>query len=714
MDQILLSISMLASNRKDTVRRCLNSLKPIMEQIPSELILVDTSTDPEVPPILAEYTDKIIKFQWCNDFSKARNVGLEAAKGEWFLYIDDDEWFVEIDELISFFKSGEYKKYGCANYIQRNFHDLDLVNYSDIWVSRMIQLDKDTHFRSKIHEYLYPVRGNCKMLKLVANHTGYIAVTEEDRMKRYNRNSVLLLEMIEEEPERLRWRVQLAQEYWSVQKWDKLLDFCMENLEYTKNLKNEDDCRDIGTFYAGAMESMVFFKKYKEAKALADQVFCDQRISELCQAYIRLRLATIALREENWLEAQAQAQTYLEIERELKKREVRYANQKGALIVDETFETVPNKRTYSILIACGLKKKDTSWLKKYLSALEWNQKVIYVFMDLVPILIEAMATLPYEEIFVEALQYLWNNAEIRNNLFVMIQSWEIKDKTAFRRLLYVVAKLEGQHWYLWYAKILVAGLDHEYEGLEEKFTGYFQNTPDIFATPENITEIAKKAGISIEREYMKIPFERWNQHLRQYIAKVGKQDLLLLERDFLVFKTENIRFDYLFLRCAEAKVLYSKLDQDYEKKEAALREFAEASISFIEKYYKKDIIKYYPELLPAHGQAALMIREALQLKEENPKAMLEKICQVVEIYETFADAVKSFVVAYGDEQDRIQKVRKEELKKLERQVMEEIKNCIDRKDYEQAIQIVNQLKKMKPNNLELVQLSLEIRLAMLE
>ena len=84
MDQILLSISMLASNRKDTVRRCLNSLKPIMEQIPSELILVDTSTDPEVPPILAEYTDKIIKFQWCNDFSKARNVGLEAAKGEWF------------------------------------------------------------------------------------------------------------------------------------------------------------------------------------------------------------------------------------------------------------------------------------------------------------------------------------------------------------------------------------------------------------------------------------------------------------------------------------------------------------------------------------------------------------------------------------------------------------------------------------------------------
>ena len=74
MQQILLSISMLASNRKDTIRRALDSLKPIMEQIPCELILVDTSTDPEVPPILQEYTDKIIKFKWINDFSAARNM----------------------------------------------------------------------------------------------------------------------------------------------------------------------------------------------------------------------------------------------------------------------------------------------------------------------------------------------------------------------------------------------------------------------------------------------------------------------------------------------------------------------------------------------------------------------------------------------------------------------------------------------------------------
>ena len=33
------------------------------------------------------------EFKWCDDFAKARNAGLEKCTGEWFMYIDDDEWF---------------------------------------------------------------------------------------------------------------------------------------------------------------------------------------------------------------------------------------------------------------------------------------------------------------------------------------------------------------------------------------------------------------------------------------------------------------------------------------------------------------------------------------------------------------------------------------------------------------------------------------------
>ena len=89
--KVVLSISLLASNRKDSIRKCLDSLNPLLKEVSSELIIVDTGCDEEQHNLLLEYADKVICFEWCNDFSKARNVGLKQAKGEWFLYIDDDE-----------------------------------------------------------------------------------------------------------------------------------------------------------------------------------------------------------------------------------------------------------------------------------------------------------------------------------------------------------------------------------------------------------------------------------------------------------------------------------------------------------------------------------------------------------------------------------------------------------------------------------------------
>ena len=42
---------------------------------------------------------RVVQFTWCDDFSKARNAGLEKARGQWFLYLDDDEWFIDTKEI---------------------------------------------------------------------------------------------------------------------------------------------------------------------------------------------------------------------------------------------------------------------------------------------------------------------------------------------------------------------------------------------------------------------------------------------------------------------------------------------------------------------------------------------------------------------------------------------------------------------------------------
>ena len=56
---IQLSISLLASDCPAALERCLNSLKPLMMQVPCELIVVMTGTDKKIREIASNYTEQI-------------------------------------------------------------------------------------------------------------------------------------------------------------------------------------------------------------------------------------------------------------------------------------------------------------------------------------------------------------------------------------------------------------------------------------------------------------------------------------------------------------------------------------------------------------------------------------------------------------------------------------------------------------------------------
>lgn len=710
----VLSISLLISNRMDTLRKCLDSLKPIMEQIPCELILTDTSKNPEIHQILLEYTDKVLEFDWCNDFAKARNVGLEIAKGEWFLFVDDDEWFVDIDELVQFFRSGEYRSYGCANYIQRNFYDVKLVNYSDSWVSRMIRLNKDTHFRSKIHEYLYPAPGKCKYLHSIVHHTGYIFVTDENKRKHFERNSVLLFDMIKEEPERMRWRVQLAQEYRSVKEWDDMYQFCEECLEITAHLDNKYDNYDIGTFYAGAMEALISLKRYEEGIAVGERALQDHRNSELCLAYIYGCYSVIYFRMGDYERAEDSVRKYFRLGKKLRKNPKLLEEQQGALLVGEALDQIPMRRSYAILICIGLKRNDTSVLKRHLKDLDWDQKVVYAFDGVVPVLAEAFAAMPCEPIFVETAQLIWNNRELQKELFIHVQKLEAEDQAGFQKILRILAQLTGDHWYLWYSRVLAADWDHNPEHLQEDLEGLFANVSNVFLMPENIIKIAKKYGISVENLYLATPFERWKDNLRDYIANAGFDDILRKKTEMWSLRTrDNIRYDYLLVQVAQLKALFSVAERDYETKRASLKEFAEMTEQFHRVYYQADIVDECPELLPEYAQAALYIAKAFSLEASEPKAALETYKLAVDVYPSFADAIKSYMRAFGEEQRRRERAAKDEMRELQTKIKAEVYRFMELKQYEAALEILTQLKQLKPNDLELAELSLRIRLAML-
>ena len=204
--KILLSISMLVSGREE-MQKSLDSLRVFKENIPCEIILVDTGCDKEQRQMAEKYADKIVNFTWCDDFAAARNAGLKLAEGEWFLYLDDDEWFENPQQIIEFFKSGEYMEYNSARYVVRNYHNMQGTIYDDAVVARMVKRKPETKFYGKIHEYIEPYQLPLKDFTDYVHHYGYVYQNEEDKKKHARRNIKPLQEMRKAEPENWRWSI---------------------------------------------------------------------------------------------------------------------------------------------------------------------------------------------------------------------------------------------------------------------------------------------------------------------------------------------------------------------------------------------------------------------------------------------------------------------------------------------------------------------------
>lgn len=413
MKDIVLSIGLLVSNRRDTITRCLESLRTIRDELSCELIILDTGCDADVRGVLNKYGDIIEDFVWCNDFSAARNVCLSHASGEWFLYLDDDEWFIEVNELIDFFSSGEYRKFASASYIQRNYLDMQGSQYTDTRVGRMAKITPELQFRSKIHEYLAPIFGRNKNLCATVEHYGYVYETEEAKRAHFERNSTLLEQMIDEEPLELRWRLQLLQEYRTMDDYAVMEELGRAGIEMIAN-SNEDIWTEtevqiyIGSFYAAEILACMGKGEYLRADGLCLTAQADTRNTRLCHAFLKEMLAkanfyiglqggTSEVPSEEWfLRSQQYALEYLEALTYYENSKEELYQLQIAPFVGECFDLVKVKEIYSILICDGLKLKSASNLKKYVEKLHWNEPHVYVFEEIADTLIEAMNAFDFE------------------------------------------------------------------------------------------------------------------------------------------------------------------------------------------------------------------------------------------------------------------------------------------------------------------------------
>ena len=200
-----------------------------------------------------------------------------------------------------------------------------------------------------------------------------------------------------------------------------------------------------------------------------------------------------------------------------------------------------------------------------------------------------------------------------------------------------------------------------------------------------------------------------------YLSNADYTHVILKKLEFEKMRTrQNIRYDYFDTRMAEVVVLCSVRESKFIDRRQALQFFSEKASSFLRKYYTQEVIQEELELLPEYGQIAFRIEEALALESTDMKRALEIYREVVLVNPEWADVMKSYMNALGEEVIRKEEAAREEMKRLEQGVLEEIYKLIQMKEYESALAVLRQLKQLKPNDLKLAELTLRIRLAMLE
>ncbi|MEL4024101.1 glycosyltransferase family 2 protein [Lysinibacillus endophyticus] len=168
-----ISLAMIVKNEGKYIERCLNSVKELVD----EIVIVDTgSTDNTISRIKQFPNIKLFEFEWCDDFSIARNYSIEKTTGDYILVLDADE-YVEVgtrDELEKVMRRSAIGRI----LIESRFRKENQVHIAKSHISRFFE--RNTRYVGAIHEQLDSNKIRIDM-SMKVKHDGYFEVNKSER-----------------------------------------------------------------------------------------------------------------------------------------------------------------------------------------------------------------------------------------------------------------------------------------------------------------------------------------------------------------------------------------------------------------------------------------------------------------------------------------------------------------------------------------------------
>ena len=207
-----LSLCMIVKDEEKNIEKALGWAKDVT----FEQIVVDTGSKDRTVELAEKMGAKVFHFEWIDDFSAAKNYAIEQASGNWIVFFDADEYFLDPDAKRLAERISQIEKQK-STYPHCLAVGCTLINLDDKGAqnSQLIKVcafrnRPDIRYKGRIHEMLdISDKALVHLPDTIAYHTGYTESASLEKQKS-ERNVRLLRKELELNPHDMNIKAYIA------------------------------------------------------------------------------------------------------------------------------------------------------------------------------------------------------------------------------------------------------------------------------------------------------------------------------------------------------------------------------------------------------------------------------------------------------------------------------------------------------------------------